>query len=61
MRRRALVTKRAAKVRENGRILRGFVEAASVKVMINCETKVIVIDKVNSELYRFTNELKLRA
>jgi hypothetical protein len=55
------VAKRAAKVRENGRISRGFIEAARVKVVINCETKVKVMDKVNCELYRFTNELKLRA
>jgi len=27
----------------------------------DCGTKVKVMDKVNCELYRFTNELKLRA
>ena len=36
---RALVAKRATKVGENGRISSGFGEAASVKVVINCELK----------------------
>jgi hypothetical protein len=39
----------------------GFVEAASVKVVINCETKVKAMDKVNCAVYRFTIELNLRA
>jgi hypothetical protein len=29
--------------------------------LINCETKVKVMDKVNCELYRFTVKLKQRA
>jgi hypothetical protein len=36
---RALVVKRATKIGENGRISSGFGEAASVKVVINCELK----------------------
>jgi hypothetical protein len=39
----------------------GFVEAASVKVVINCEAKVKAMDKVNCAVYRFTIELNLRA
>jgi hypothetical protein len=39
----------------------GFVEAASVNVVINRETKEKTMDKVNCELYRFTIELNLRA
>ena len=56
-----MVAKRATKVGENGRISSGFGESASVKVVINCETKVELMDKVNCELYRFIVELKLRA
>ncbi len=57
---RALMAKRAAKVRENGRRASVFIEAASVKVVINCETRMEVMDKVNCTLYRFTVKLKLR-
>jgi hypothetical protein len=55
------MAKRATKVRANGQRASGFVEAASVKVVINCEAKVKVMDKVNCALNRFTVKLKLRA
>ena len=32
----------------------------SVKVVINCEARMEVMDKVNCALYRFTVKLKLR-
>jgi hypothetical protein len=54
------MAKRAAKVRENGERASGFVEAASIKVVINYEARMEVMDKVNCALYRFTVKLKLR-
>jgi hypothetical protein len=56
----ASMAKRAAKVRENGERASGFVEAASIKVVINYEARMEVMDKVNCALYRFTVKLKLR-
>jgi hypothetical protein len=51
---RALLAKRAVKVREKGQRASGF-------VVINCKARVKVTDKVNCALYRFTDKLKLRA